>query len=132
VATETGIEKYVVQRSANGVDFSNIGDVKVVVNGSAGHSYSWIDERPLLNNNYYRIQSVGLNSDTKYTGGVNVKWVNAGMFVSVYPNPTKNKSISLQFSKAPNDTYFLRLSTLTGQTVFSTKLNGTTSNTVHQ
>ena len=56
-ASEENVEKFQVERSANGKDFVPIGSVAAAGNSSEERRYYFTDDHPLANN-FYRIQSI--------------------------------------------------------------------------
>jgi hypothetical protein len=117
VANETAISNYDVEKSTDGRNFSKAG----TVTATGATSYNWLDVNPVLANNYYRVKSVGVNGDIKYTSVVNVKLGKSGAAVSVYPNPVKDNAISVQFSNLAKGSYTVTLYNAAGQ-VMATKL----------
>lgn len=54
---ETGTDRFVVERSADGIAYHAIGQVDAM-NGTGIHSYEWSDHTPLEGLNYYRLMTV--------------------------------------------------------------------------
>jgi hypothetical protein len=54
---ETGTDRFVVERSADGIVFRAIGQVDAM-NGTGIHRYEWSDQTPLEGVNYYRLMTV--------------------------------------------------------------------------
>lgn len=74
--------KYIVQRSSNGRDFSNLFTIEM--NGSK--HYQWIDTKPVIGNNYYRIEAIA-NSAPVFSRIINVVFNDASNEILFYPNP---------------------------------------------
>ncbi len=117
VSNESAIANYEVEKSIDGRSFTKAGSV--IANG--GTSYNWLDVAPVQGNNHYRVKSVGVNGEVKLTSVVNVKLGKGGAAVSVYPNPVKDNSISLQFANMVKGSYTVTLYNTAGQ-VMATKL----------
>ena len=64
-ATEIDNSHFSIQRSANGSDFSEIGEVKGAGTSYEPQEYTFTDERPLPGKNYYRLKQVDF--DGKYS-----------------------------------------------------------------
>lgn len=104
--TEKDLLKFVLQRSDNGIDFHDIGEVA----GSGADtenietSYSFTDKVPLLGFNYYRLKSVDLDNTFEFLGLELVKF-NGSKHMTVYPNPSSGNGFQMQtnFSPAEND-----------------------------
>lgn len=83
---ETGLRKYVVQRSANGADWQNIGMVQPRGDAGIDEPYSLVDEDPLAGVDDYRLQ-VQRADGTDFYSSVKAVRIGSGMGVTVYPNP---------------------------------------------
>jgi hypothetical protein len=59
-ASEKDNNKFVVERSVNGVDFTAVGEVKAAGTSQTVSNYSFLDENVTGSVNYYRIQSVDM------------------------------------------------------------------------
>jgi hypothetical protein len=83
---EINTSKFVVERSTDGTDFTDIGSVPAI--GSGNNSYSFADANPpATGNSYYRLEiqhSPGSDSYSSIVVLVN----KGGNKISVYPNPT--------------------------------------------
>jgi len=64
-ATEIDNSHFSIQRSANGSDFTEIGEVKGAGTSYEPQEYTFTDERPLPGKNYYRLKQVDF--DGKYS-----------------------------------------------------------------
>ena len=98
-ATEFNNHYFVIERSADGAGFSDIGELAgfKIKNGQA---YQFVDEHPLKGISYYRLKQV--DNDGKFTFS-NIVPVNftasVSSVLSVYPNPVIN-SIKINISSA--------------------------------
>lgn len=88
--SESNLSHYIVQRSINGVDFTDL--TTVTANNTAGvFNYAFLDKTPGFGSNYYQLVSVDTDGKTQtselrsVTLGANVASVTA------YPNPTINQ-----------------------------------------
>lgn len=89
-ATETDNAYFAIERSADGVNFEEIGSV-----GAAGHSrgnldYKFIDREPMPGNNYYRLRQVDFNGSSTNSHVVVVNF-EKGFSVNISPNPSNDK-----------------------------------------
>jgi hypothetical protein len=86
-ASELNNDKFEVERSANGVDFSKIGEVEG--NGTAQNlnKYTFKDFAPKNGVNYYRLKQVDFNGNFEYS---EIKYINFKLketTFSFFPNP---------------------------------------------
>lgn len=123
---ESGIEKYVVERSASGVDFNPL--TEVIARNGAIKQYQIQDNAPLAGNNYYRLHIIHNNGKTTYSDIVKVAINPAPSLFSLYPNPVINGRINVHFSNQEPGMYSMRLLNVTGQSITSKNIyyNGQT------
>lgn len=120
VAGENGIRQYVVERSADGRNFTAAGNVAATGNNRSDVTYSWIDATPLSGSNFYRIKSVDVNGVVKYTYIVKVLMGSITPSFTIAPNPVEGSVVNIQFKNQLEGRYTLRLLATTGETVFTT------------
>ncbi len=93
-AHEINIDRFEIERSPNGKDYSSIGKM------NAGLSkYSFTDDKPLKGINYYRIKMIDKDGKFEYSP---VRIVNnsGNFYVSIYPLPVKGRlNIQVQSNK---------------------------------
>lgn len=90
-AWETDNNRFVVQRSLNGIDFIDIGVVDGKGTISTESAYSFIDTKPEIGANYYRVGQIdtgGISAES-FSRTVFVNW-DAGRLLNLFPNPTSN------------------------------------------
>ncbi len=117
VAGESDIHHYEVEKSADGRNFSMMTSVKAKGNENGSVAYLSLDNAPVNGNNYYRVKSVSLANEVKYTSTVNVRLGKNGEAVSVYPNPVKGNTVGLQLTNLEKGSYTLKVYNSTGQLV---------------
>lgn len=118
------VDRYEVERSANGVDFVKVGETEAVKDGGAPVDYSFIDGNPAPGIYYYRIKAVSeAYKSTDYTEAVKVKVTRHKGELYVYPNPVTNNVIGLRMASAmPEGVYAVRLLTSNGQVLMTQQL----------
>lgn len=78
---------FMVEKSADGATFGDIGSVPAV--GSGSNSYSFTDTHPLPGKAFYRLKTVDLDSSAAYSPIIVLTNTTAGSSaLRVYPNPT--------------------------------------------
>jgi hypothetical protein len=80
---------FAIERSKDGRNFSQIGQVAATGNSSTIRTYQFTDPSPLKAINYYRLKIVDIDNSAKYSDVRNVKNTGNADFV-VYPNPVKD------------------------------------------
>ena len=93
-ANETGFSHYNVQKSDDGKYFSLLTTVKATGSGT----YQAVDDKPFAGQNYYRLEMVDVDGKRRYSKVVNVTFDTKINLVSVYPNPAKTATITLDLT----------------------------------
>jgi trimeric autotransporter adhesin len=87
-AQEVNIKEFIIERSADGINFQTIGTVKAAGNSSAAVNYNAIDINPIKGVNIYRLRMVDIDGKSEYSAVRRVIFDNNNLY-SIYPNPTK-------------------------------------------
>lgn len=115
VENELNIERYTIERSADGAGFTGI--ITTAANNS--RAYTKNDISPLADDNFYRIKATSIGGQVQYSAVVKVAPLQPTKSISVYPNPVVNKTMQVQFSNQEKGSYRLQLSNKLGQVVYS-------------
>ncbi len=130
VQNETGVEKYVIERSIDGTSFVAIESVLSKGNSTSA-TYSAIDNNPFNGENLYRIKSVDRSGQVKYSAVVSVNnTLKPKCMLSVAPNPVHGNNINLQLKNIASDNYAVIILNNAGQLVYSKNIgniSGTTT-----
>ncbi|MGC1244023.1 MAG: T9SS type A sorting domain-containing protein [Chryseosolibacter sp.] len=117
---EENFYKFVIQRSADGLSFEDIGEV----NGQGFDiddivsKYAFEDEAPLLGYNYYRLKAVDLDDASEYFG-VRAIRIDGSKKLAVYPNPSTGEMISFRTNFAAGESDRIVLTDRMGTEVFN-------------
>lgn len=88
-ALEVNSKEFVIERSANGRDFTALTKVAAAGNSAASHIYNVVDDKPLSGANFYRLRSV--DNDGKNAVSRIIKVVfDRQVVVTFAPNPAKS------------------------------------------
>lgn len=118
VNNQKDIVDYHVERSEDGKSFENIQEI-ARMGGNESKQYTWIDVKELAKTVYYRIKGVSANNDKVYSNIALMKPEAGAASVSVYPNPTANKSFSITMHHMIPGTYAVEVYTEQGQKLMS-------------
>jgi len=121
VSAENNIRHYEVERSSDGRSFSKLGTVNAKGNNNSSAEYNYTDASPLTTN-YYRIKSVGVNGEEKYSAIVRVNLGKGAEVFTVYPNPVKGDQLSVQLSSLEKGRYMVRMINAGGQVMMQQQL----------
>ncbi|HXL54687.1 MAG TPA: M36 family metallopeptidase [Chitinophagaceae bacterium] len=110
--------KFVIERSKDGSEFSEIGSVVADNNLYGAKTYSFVDHLPLNGMNYYRLRQTAVNGTVVYSDMRTLSFNS----VSVAPNPAKDKiAVTVSGNNKPLKIY---LENVTGQRLGSYIMNG--------
>lgn len=109
--------QFVVERSADGVTFQDIGSVDGIVNGENTGNYVYADAAPLTGKNFYRVRSVDVSGNLVYTTIELVDWTNAGAAFRISPNPTQGR-FTVQLVSTSTGPVSLVLENISGAAVY--------------
>lgn len=90
-ASEKNSSHFVVERSADAVDFLPIGQVKAGGNSQHRLDYGFTDDAPYGGVNYYRLRQVDLDGRWEYSNTVVVVFQGRAGEISVWPNPVHDR-----------------------------------------
>jgi hypothetical protein len=131
-STESDMSAYLIERSADGVNFSVIGQTAPRSNQFDKVSYTYIDAAPLSGTNFYRIKAIELSGKNVYSKALRVDIGRSPKGISLYPNPVRGSELTIGFS-ALKGQYNLNVVNTAGQVVYRQSLNhagGTVAQTV--
>lgn len=116
---ESNIERYEVERSADGFQFLKIGEVDSR-NSPSPAVYTFTDLQPLQGNNFYRLRIPERDGAVKYSAVVSVR-TGAGIAsgIRIYPNPVTHSTLHLQLLHQPAGLYTVQLYSNSGQLVLT-------------
>jgi hypothetical protein len=90
---QTAMEKnnayFDIERTEDGINFKNIGQVRGKGNTSSGFVYGFMDKKPNKNFNYYRLKQVDDDGSFEYSSVIVVKNKNSQQKLAIYPNPSE-------------------------------------------
>ena len=131
VSNELNINNYKIERSANDSTFNEIGTVAASGNTTTVKSYSFTDIAPLSGINYYRIKSIGLSGEVKYSKIVKVVFNNDKVAFTISPNPVNiNRELALDVKSIPSGKYDIALYDFSGRKVYTSSWRKTDNNNV--
>jgi hypothetical protein len=131
--TEKDVAGYTVERSANGSDFSAIGQQLPTSNQNDRADYDAFDAAPLQGTNYYRIKAVETTGKIVYSKVLSVILGNITQSLRLYPNPVSGNQVTISLSNVRRGQYNLRVVNTAGQDIYKqaiTNQGSTTTQTI--
>lgn len=116
VASEQGIQSYIVEKSTDGKTFASIGSVAA----TNQKSYSFTDVQPASDYTYYRLKWEEADGSFKYSYIVSLK-SKAGAGITLSPNPVKS-NLMIQHPKVTGDAH-IQLFNTNGQLIKEFRLS---------
>ncbi len=113
---EINSSHFELEKSNDGTAYRKIATVKAAGTSTSDINYSHIDNEALSENNYYRLKSVDLDNQFKYSNVVLIRLPNAAQGIYVLGNPFRD-NISLRFIKTPKTKINLELFDISGKLV---------------
>ncbi|MDQ3111821.1 MAG: T9SS type A sorting domain-containing protein [Bacteroidota bacterium] len=87
-ATELNSDYFAVERTTDGIIYSEIGRIGAAGNSSSLHTYTTTDPSPADGMNYYRLRQEDLNGVFEYSILRSVEIVNNKYTIQTFPNPS--------------------------------------------
>ena len=123
VINQSNISRYEVERSANGLNYSKL-ETRDANNIFATEAiYNWVDQTPVIGDNYYRIREVALNGAIVYSNSVMINYSKGAPGITVFPNPVTDGNITVQFNSLPEGIYTISLLNSMGQSLLNNRFN---------
>lgn len=101
-ASELNFDKFFIERSFDGKEFSEIGWIKGSGTSSMRRDYSFEDTAPIIGRSYYRLKAVDYDRTFEYFG-VDVSNYIGTKSVILYPNPSHGEQIKLMMNFYPQE-----------------------------
>lgn len=110
---EVNFSHFEIERSSDGSVWNTIGTVEAKGNSSIVTDYTFTDENPAANINYYRLKMVDLDNHYGYT---EIKVIRSSLVskISIFPNPTHDY-VNVSLSESAGTQVTIRLINLSGQ-----------------
>jgi hypothetical protein len=102
-AAELNNDYFTLLHSTSGSDFAPIGTVKGNGTANLPHAYSFIDLKPAIGNNYYRLEQTDFDGNATFSETIVVYELSLGdPLAKIYPNPvSKGQTLNVEMSGLP-------------------------------
>lgn len=119
--SEENLDKYVVERSADGSRFMPVGEVDAR-NVTTESKYGFFDANPLPGVSFYRLRNVDIDGKNGLSNIVRINLSKSGTDLRLYPNPSTNGTISYQSTNLTKGNYAVRIFNAAGQQVYTQRV----------
>lgn len=118
--TESAVDIYEVEKSADGYSFTFMSNLPARSNVSAREDYTAPDNNTQPGTTWYRVKAVAQDGKVYYSAIVKVDRSNRDENkLNLYPNPVTGKQFTIQLYTARNEKFTIRLVNNAGQQVYS-------------
>ena len=121
-ASERGNQGFTIERSVNGSAYTAIGQVKGNGTTNTPHDYTFTDNTPSVNINYYRLRQTDFDGKENLSSVVSVLFGKGGLVVK---NTLAHDAVDIVVGDASPVT--VSVFNVSGQEIFTTKMQGTQS-----
>jgi hypothetical protein len=118
---ESNIERYEIQRSDDGINFTTI-SIEKAANKNYVINYTKSDSFPQIGNNFYRIKIIDKDLGSSYSSTIKCWFEDSRQSITVYPNPVINKSFTLKLFNLENGKYNVSITNNLGSTILNTTI----------
>jgi hypothetical protein len=129
-SSEINNDHFDVERSADGLTWSKIGEVKGAGNSNENIDYTYIDETPMTGANFYRLKQVDVDGKFEYSNITEVDF-NGGRplnttVMNIYPNPlSAGKGLNIALKESDDNIKNIIITNEVGQVVYKTDVQET-------
>lgn len=110
---------FTIERSADNIQFDELGRVDGAGNSTSTNNYSFIDYRPLTGVSYYRLKQTDYDGKFAYFPVSVIRNVRKGSFL-VYPNPSTSPIVHLNYGDDQLKYFTITVQDVTGRIIPST------------
>ena len=118
-SSETNNKNFTIERSPNGADYTAIGEVKGNGTTSTPHTYTFTDETPSVNTNYYRLRQTDFDGKETLSKWLFIVFNKSGISLKA---TAANNTLDVIVDDAKPTT--LRIYNVAGQQVMTAKVQG--------
>lgn len=116
-ASETNNDYFSLERSMNGIDFSEIGTVKGSGNTNELNNYLYTDYSPSTGNSYYRLKQVDFDGNYSYSNIVSV-YFGSDSFIGFSNFISNAESISFNVNNSDFSPFSVQIFDITGKVIY--------------
>lgn len=120
-ATEFNNAGFEIEKSKDGINFSNIGFVKGHGSSNTVNNYSFVDNQ-FIQTAYYRLKQIDFDGKITYSNIVNLQKIGEGMTLKMYPNPLSTESfLTIDFSETTDESLNIAIFDVNGRKMYQNK-----------
>ncbi len=97
---ESSSNNFIIERSSNGISFTDIGEVTTPGNSNSENTYQFIDATPLPGINYYRLKMIDNSNNITYSIVRQLNFNDRVSDIKVFPNPVTHGIVMISTADA--------------------------------
>jgi len=126
-ATETNSHFFVIERSANGINYAEIGRLTAAGNSQSLVNYDFTDNNPNIQN-YYRLKQVDLDGTYEYSEVIRINTTcfdgTVSDILDIYPNPVSSAGqINMNIFSKANQSANITILNVEGKNLLTKQIN---------
>lgn len=121
-ASEKNVSEFIIEKSIDGLDFSEMISVKSKGDSRVRQDYEVVDENPFIGNTYYRLKEIDINGSTETFEIVAAKF-SGKKKANVFPNPVTEHQLNLSLNFIPENSAEFSIVDLTGTVIKRQKID---------
>lgn len=124
-ATEKNNDYFTIEKTKDGVTYSEVTKVKGAGNNTTLINYTAIDNEPYTGASYYRLKQTDFDGKFTYSSLKKVDFNtsnNIGLLQTVYPNPNEGEVINIDFTLDEDQQVMVEMHDLSGKSIYSLSL----------
>ena len=114
---ETGVDKYFIEYSIDGINFSEINNTSARRNNNDRTDYTWWHMAPVNGMNFYRVKALEFNGAITYSAIVRIGIGKNYPDIVIYPNPAIERRINIAASALGKGKYDVVVLNMAGQKI---------------
>jgi Bacterial lectin/GEVED domain/Secretion system C-terminal sorting domain/N-terminal domain of BNR-repeat neuraminidase len=121
-ASETNNDYFIVEYSNNGINFSNVGNIKGAGTSSTTRNYQITHKNNYMEEiSYYRLKQVDFDGKSETSDIIVVKQKSNDTEITIYPNPFMDE-ITIEFSNRGEGSYLCEITNCIGELIIIKEL----------
>jgi hypothetical protein len=121
-SSEFNSSYFSLEKSFDGTKFRELARIPAAGNSNSVKQYSYLDEEPPSETNYYRLKMVDINGKMLYSDVKLIRNPTLSQNIYVLGNPLKNE-ITFRFSKLPQTAVKIKLVDMNGRVLLNSELS---------
>ncbi len=118
-ANEADLKKYIIERSNNDNNYTEIGRINPKANSPTSQQYEFVDTKPGLGKNLYRLKLLYRDNSVGNSNSISINRSSGSSKIQCYPNPVSN-ILTVNFNSTTKSEYKVTLLNLLNQAVYQT------------